>query len=137
MQKMSKYLLAGAGILGVMTLAITSQSALAFRGNGTGINTAGTNGSLANSERHTQMEQAFANNDYTAWKNLMNGRGRVTEVVSQNNFSRFAEMHKLTEEGKTAEAQKIRTELGLGNGSGKGQESGRGMRGNCPYNQNK
>ncbi len=132
MQTIDKYLLAGAGILGVMTLAITSQSALAFRGNA-----AGANGSPFNPERHAQMEQAFASNDYTAWKNLMGGRGRVTEVVNQNNFSRFAEMHKLMTEGKTVEAQKIRAELGLGNGNGRGQGSGRGMRGNCPYNQNR
>lgn len=78
-------------------------------------------------ERHTAMEQAFANNDYAAWKDLMQGRGRVTQVINQDNFARFAEAHRLAENGDLAGAQKIRTELGLGlrNGSGNGQGMGR------------
>ncbi|MDD5464436.1 MAG: hypothetical protein PHP62_04765 [Candidatus Moranbacteria bacterium] len=80
-------------------------------------------------ERHEQMDQAFESNDYNAWKSLMNGRGRVSEVINESNFNRFAEIHKLMEEGKTDEANKIRQELGLrqgsknvqGNGNGQGQ----------------
>ena len=56
------------------------------------------------------------------------------DVVTEENFSKFAEAHKLGTEGKTAEADAIRTELGLrtsngekggyGRGQGKGNEQG-------------
>ncbi|HBB02183.1 MAG: hypothetical protein US89_C0002G0027 [Candidatus Peregrinibacteria bacterium GW2011_GWF2_38_29] len=83
-------------------------------------------------ERHEAMTQAFEKGDYSAWKNLMQGRGRVTQVVNEGNFTKFAEAHKLAVQGKTVEAQKIRQELGLGlqNGSGKAagkMGSGRGL----------
>lgn len=73
-------------------------------------------------ERHEAMEKAFENKDYTAWVNLMQNRGRVSQVINKDNFSKFAEAHELAEQGKIAEAQKIRQELGLGlkNGSGRG-----------------
>ena len=79
-------------------------------------------------ERHEAMIKAFANNDYNAWKNLMQGKGRVTQVINKDNFAKFAQVHKLALEGKTAEANKIRVELGLGlhNGSGQGQGMGYG-----------
>lgn len=78
-------------------------------------------------ERHSAMEKAFESNDYNAWKNLMNGRGRVTQVINKDNFARFAKIHELVEDGKTDEANKIRAELGLGlqNGSGYGMGMGR------------
>ena len=83
-------------------------------------------------ERHSAMTKAFENNDYNAWKELMAGRGRVTQVVNEGNFSRFAEAHKLALEGKMDEAKKIRTELGLGlkNGAGQGRGMGRGVNNN-------
>lgn len=107
------------GVLGLVaagTVAYSAQ-ALAYRGN------PGETGPNYSPERHEQMEKAFENNDYNAWKSLMNGRGRATDVVNEGNFSRFAEAHRLTEEGKTDEANKIREELGLGqrDGSGSGQ----------------
>jgi hypothetical protein len=65
-------------------------------------------------ERHDAMQEAFANKDYNAWKELMAGRGRATQVVNEQNFEKFAEMHQLMLDGKTDEANQIRTELGLG-----------------------
>jgi hypothetical protein len=78
------------------------------------------------SERHEAMTKAFENKDYNAWKNLMQGQGKVTQVINSQNFARFAEAHKLALAGKTVEANKIRTELGLGlhNGTGMGQGMG-------------
>ena len=70
-------------------------------------------------ERHEAMLKAFANNDYEAWKELMNGRGRVTEVVTKENFSEFAKAHKLASEGKLDEAREVRQKLGLGMGYGR------------------
>ena len=69
-------------------------------------------------ERHQAMTQAFANKDYNAWKDLMSGKGRVSQIVNEGNFARFAEAHQLMLEGKTNEAQTIRAELGLGSGNG-------------------
>lgn len=82
-------------------------------------------------ERHQEMEQAFENNDYNAWKEQMQGKGRVIQVVNEGNFARFAEAHELAEEGKLDEAKQIRQELGLGlrDGSGQGQQKGDGMGG--------
>jgi len=106
-------------VLGGLTLAIPAQ---AYKGDP---NVKGPNYSA---ERHEAMTKAFTNNDYNAWKNLMQGKGRVTQVINKNNFAKFAQAHKLALEGKTAEANKIRNELGLGlhNGSGQGQGKGCG-----------
>jgi hypothetical protein len=87
-------------------------------------------------ERHTAMEKAFETNDYTAWKSLMANKGKVTQVVTMDNFAKFAEAHELAKNGDLAGAKKIRQELGLGlkDGSGQGQRNGagRGMnRANC------
>jgi hypothetical protein len=77
-------------------------------------------------ERHEAMTKAFETNDYNAWKTQMNGRGRVSQVITAENFGQFAKAHQLMLEGKADEAQAIRTELGLGlkNGSGRGQGMG-------------
>jgi hypothetical protein len=90
-------------------------------------------------ERHVAMTQAFQNQDYQAWKKLMQGRGRVSEVVTEDNFARFAEAHRLAQEGRLEEARQIRQELGLGlrDGVGRnGADRGRAPRmGNCPNMQ--
>jgi hypothetical protein len=80
-------------------------------------------------ERHEAMTKAFANKDYNAWKSLVSdNKGRVAQVINQNNFGKFVEAHDLALQGKTDEANKIRAELGLGlrNGSGNGQGMGYG-----------
>jgi len=88
----------------------------------------GVEGPECTEERHQEMEQAFENNDYQAWKNLMQGKGRVIQVVNEDNFARFAEAHKLAEEGDVDGAKQIREELGLGLGNGSGQgQKGQGM----------
>lgn len=75
-------------------------------------------------ERHEAMEKAFEANDYEAWKSLMDGRGRVSQVINKDNFAKFAEAHELAEQGKTAEATQIRQELGLGMRDGSGGGNG-------------
>lgn len=74
-------------------------------------------------ERHEAMQKAFDSVNFTEWKNLMEGKGRVTQVVNKDNFAKFVEAHRLMVEGKTDDAKKIRQDLGLGlnNGAGKGQ----------------
>lgn len=118
----------GLGVLALI-LGVTATSAgtaLAYRGD------PAAEGPQYSAERHALMEEAFENNDYAAWKELMQNRGRVTQVITEANFAKFAEAHELAEDGKIAEAQKIRQELGLGlhNGSGKAR-GGTGMGKGC------
>lgn len=86
-------------------------------------------------ERHEAMTRAFDNNDYNAWKEQMEGRGRVTEIITADNFAQFKEAHRLGLSGDTAGADAIRAELGLrtsngekgGHGYGKSEGRGRGQ----------
>ncbi|MFA6430472.1 MAG: hypothetical protein WC229_01100 [Candidatus Paceibacterota bacterium] len=103
-------------VLGVT--AVSTGSALAYKGDPA---VKGPNYSI---ERHTAMTEAFKNKDYTAWKNLMQNKGRVSQVVTEANFAKFAEAHDLALQGKTTEAQKIRQELGLGLQNGSGRNGG-------------
>ncbi|MEI8103714.1 MAG: hypothetical protein WCG84_02290 [Candidatus Moraniibacteriota bacterium] len=125
---MKKSLLFGA--LGAITLgvAVYATSALAAVNDNRGF------GPNYTPERHTQMEKALESNDYATWKNLMGDRG-AARVITADNFSRFAEMHTLREAGKIDDANKIRTELGLGTGDG--SRNGRGVRHNGSGAQNK
>ena len=139
MQTRNKLLAAGAGVLGAAVLALALQPVFAYQGDPS------KKGLNYSPERHEQMEKAFENNDYEAWKKLMEGRGRVTQVVNQDNFAKFAESHRLAEQGQIEEAKKIKQDLGLGMKNGEGKNKGNGMgknkgnRGsNCPYaSQNK
>jgi hypothetical protein len=109
----------GALALALGAIGLTAIPAFAYRGNPT------VNGPNYTVERHAAMESAFDKLDYSAWKNLMGGRGRVTQVVNETNFAKFAEAHKLAERGKLAEANAIRAELGLGQGGRDGYGLGR------------
>lgn len=93
-----------------------------------------------NPDRHAVVEKAFVTNDYNLWKSQMNGRG-ATSVINEGNFARFAEAHRLMNEGKYAEANKIRQDLGLNaknNNDGScgcgGCESGNCTGGGCGMN---
>lgn len=114
-------------ILGLTTLVIAGaviapKAIFAYRGD------PAVKGPNYTEERHAAMEKAFENKDYNAWKTLMAGRGRVTQVVNAQNFAKFASAHELAEQGNTEEANKIKAELGLGlrNGNGMGQGMGNG-----------
>lgn len=99
---------------------VAPKAVLAYRGDP---NVKGPN---YTEERHTAMEKAFDTKDYNAWKTLMAGKGRVTQVVNAQNFAKFAEAHELAQQGKTDEANKVRAELGLGLRSGAGMGQGMG-----------
>ncbi len=100
--------------------ALSAGSALAYKGD------PAVKGPNYSADRHAAMLEAFENKDYSAWKNLMQNHGRVTQVVTEANFAKFAEAHNLALQGKFAEAQKIRQELGLGLGSPNGMGAGMG-----------
>lgn len=102
------------GIVALGALVLVSQDTNAYRGD---LSKVGPN---YTAEKHEAMEKAFENKDYNAWKALMNGRGRATQVINETNFSEFAKAHELAEEGKIEEAGKIRQSLGLGFQNGQG-----------------
>lgn len=97
---------------------ISAGSALAYRGD------PAVKGPNYSTERHAAMLKVFENKDYTAWKNLMQNRGNATKVITEANFAKFVEAHNLALQGKTAEAQKIRKEIGLGLKDGSGRDNG-------------
>lgn len=105
---MNKKLIAlGSAVLTLSGLTLFPKQALAYRGDPS------VQGPNYSEERHAKMITAFENKDYNSWKKLMEGRGRVTQVINEQNFNRFAEAHKLALEGKKDEANQIRKELGL------------------------
>lgn len=111
----------GLGVLALGTFLTIAPDTHAYRGDPS------VQGPNYSAERHETMETAFEKNDYNAWKKLMGTRGRVTQVVNEKNFAQFAKAHELAEQGKVAEANKIKAELGLGlqNGANRGNGMGR------------
>lgn len=131
--KVNKYIVIPA--LSIAILGASVMGVAAYQGDYT------VKGPETSTERHEAMEVAFANNDYAAWKELMGDRGRVTEVITEENFAKFAEAHRLAEAGDYEGADAIRAELGLrtrngektGNAfKGRGMNKGQGQnRANC------
>jgi len=81
-------------------------------------------------EFESKMITVMTNLDYEGWKLLIKDKvGRVDEVITKENFPKFAEAWKLAKEGKIKEANVIRKELGLGNGMGQGNRMGNGNHG--------
>jgi hypothetical protein len=128
----------GASILAaVIVIAGAASFSYAFsRGGGNGFFKDGT-GKNQNQEEmkaeRTALEQAFTNNDYAAWKTIMeeqkNGMAKRLEdfsaKINEETFSKISEMKKLISEGKIEEANVIRQELGeisfgFGNDFGRG-----------------
>lgn len=69
----------------------------------------------------TSVAFAATNNNYGSWQSIMGNRaGVASRVVTEKNFNQYTEMHQLMADGKYAEAQKVRTDLGLGAGQGNG-----------------
>jgi len=84
-------------------------------------------------EFESEMTKVMNNVDYDGWKKLVQNKvGRVDEVITRDNFAKFAQAWKLVKEGRIKEANVLRKELGLRtqdgvrNGRGMGDMSGRG-----------
>lgn len=126
MNKTKKVIL-GIGVLALGISGSLAGVASAYKGD------PAQKGPNYSAERHEAMEKAFETNDFESWKNLMQNKGRVAQIINEQNFSKFAEAHKLAEEGDLEGAKKIRQELGLGlkNGSGQGKGNAFGRGGNA------
>ena len=126
MKKSNKVLIGSLAVVIMSALAVSS--AMAYQGDYS------KQGPAYSPERHTAMIEAMNNNDYQAWSELMADRGRVTQVINEDNFSRFVEAHQLAHSGDLEGADTIRKELGLrardgervGAGYGKGQGQNKG-----------
>lgn len=113
-------LTAAALVIAVGTVVAVASSVSAYKGDPQVM------GPNCDEETHEQMSQIMENGDYQAWKELRQGKGRIDEVINEDNFNRFVEMHQLRVEGKDEEANQIREELGLGLRDGSGQRRGMG-----------
>ncbi len=130
--KYNKKAMLGIGTLAVLLTTVGVASGVsAYQGDYT------KKGPAYSTERHEAMTKTFENKDYNAWKELMADRGRVTEVINEDNFAKFVEARNLANEGKHDEADAIRKELGLrtrdgarmGSGHGKGSRQSGGQKG--------
>jgi len=116
------------GLVALLTIGFVS----AYQGNPNVL------GPALDEERHLEMQTALENMDYHAWVALMDGKGRVTDVINEENFEQFVAMHNAKLNGDLETANSIRKELGLGqgprqgmkNGFGKGSRNGQ-RQGNC------
>lgn len=120
--------------VGVATLilAAAASTAFAYQGDTT------KRGPNYTPERHTAMTAAITSGNYDAWKQLHVTGGRMSTVITKDNFPKFVEMWKLEQAGKSTEAAVLRQQLGLGMGhgmaNGRGQGMGRGMHRNYQSN---
>ncbi len=127
----TKLLLFSAAATLVVGVALLPQATFAYKGD------PAVQGPNYTAERHETMTNAFESNDYAAWKELTTGKGVANRITAEN-FPRFAEAHRLATEGKVAESQAIRAELGLGmrnSDGGGGRGNGQGMRQGCTGQQ--
>lgn len=92
----------------LLAVTLLASTAMAYQGN------PDQPGPHYSPERHENMIKAIETKNYEAWKELMGDRGRVTQVINEDNFNLFAEAWQLMREGKFEEAAEIRQELGLG-----------------------
>ena len=109
-------------ILGLATLGIAMTAGVASVGAYQGDYT--VEGPNCTPERHEAMEVAFDTTDYNSWFELMGDKGRVAEVVTEDNFAEFALAHSLAKTGDYEGAQEIRQDLGLRGGNGERMNAG-------------
>ncbi len=66
--------------------------------------------------KRAAIDQVLATGDYEAWKSLVSEDERMSkmlEVVTEDNFPQFVQMHQLRQAGDWKAAQEIAKEIGL------------------------
>jgi hypothetical protein len=72
-------------------------------------------------QNRAQEQQALEAEDYAAWVQAIESRPRITDLVTEENFPKYAEMQKARQSGDFETAQALAEELGLNQfGFGKG-----------------
>lgn len=123
-----------AAVIVIIGAASISYAASKGGGNGFFKDKADKNPPAEMQAERTALNQAFTNNDYTAWKTLMETRKnemakKVDEFsakITEDTFNKLVEIQKLIAAGKKDEANKLRQELGVDFGMGFGP--GRGLK---------
>lgn len=103
----------GAG-LGVFAVVALAGSTLVSAANSNG-QLKGMMSGRSSEENRIQMDEAIESGNYQTFKELTNNKGRIADIITEENFPKFVQMHNLMKEGKFEEAKVIRQELGLGN----------------------
>lgn len=119
--KNSKKIVTGS-LMAVGVVAMGAVTAFAYQGDP---NIKGPN---YTPERHAAMTRSFEAQDYNSWKKLVaNNKGKVKDLITEENFPKFVEARNAALAGDTEKAKEIRAELGLGlrNGTGQGQGLGK------------
>ncbi|MCX7589815.1 MAG: hypothetical protein N2Z85_02660 [Patescibacteria group bacterium] len=102
---------------GVLTLifgVLLSSKTLAYRGDP---NVRGPN---CTDSQYQEVQNAIEKKDYNTWKKLMGDKGIARKINNQDEFNKFIQMRNYMLQKKYDEANKIKTELGLGGGIRKG-----------------
>ena len=77
-------------------------------------------------EHRAAIREAVENEDYDAFKDVVEGSPLADIITSENDFKQFVEAHELREEGNHEEAREIMEDLGF---ERKGPGHGHGKRG--------
>jgi hypothetical protein len=78
-------------------------------------------------ERCSLMQETFENLDYNSWKEIMSEnsrKGKILEVINEDNFEIFVEMHQAKINSDFEKVNELRQELGLNNGLGLKNDEG-------------
>jgi hypothetical protein len=70
-------------------------------------------GMMIDPETRIQIDQAIEKGDYATWKSLTDGKGRMGETITEENFPLLKELHNANQSGDNAKAEEIRKQLGL------------------------
>jgi hypothetical protein len=120
---MNKYIIFS--LIGLAVITLSAGTAFAYKGDTARANFASKDWQVKHEEMQEQradMQEIFANQDYAAWKALMEEKAthmqdRVDEMranVSEENFAKLSEIHALIEAGDYEAAKELREELGFG-----------------------
>ena len=80
---------------------------------------------VENNQRHRDVLEALENEDFSAWKQAVESMPKSTDYITEDNFSRYVEMHKMMMEGDADAAREIADELGIPMGPGNGRAMGK------------
>ncbi|MBT6690997.1 hypothetical protein HOB10_01535 [Candidatus Parcubacteria bacterium] len=104
MKKNRFYLLAGVLGLFVTTLAVSSLAS-AYQGK------PNFEGQKRDPIKHEAMVEAIESGDYQTWADLHQDNGKMLEFITEDNFSQFATLHQLKQDGNYEEAKALWAEM--------------------------
>ena len=71
-------------------------------------------GKKSKHNKNPEIIQAIENSDYQTWKEIINKRPRITDIIdTEEKFNKLVEAHNLMKDGKFKEAKTIKESLGL------------------------